>query len=146
MPNEDAERLRAAAHERTARTVQRAQQTLAEARTDRRAMSVAAFCQRAGVSRAWLYTQPDLLTQLRAITGPPQATRRTRENASSPSLLNRLRLAHQRIDKLTAENRSLRDELARAYGQLRAARAGEPAAAPILAPIDAATAAEIGRC
>src|SRR4051794_25967661 len=123
MPADAQARLRAAATQRADRTRQRADAALAQIRTARTAVSAAEFCRRAGVSRAWLYTQPDLLDQLRtAATDAPRRARRPAQQASSQSLLHRLQLAQQRITQLVAENHALRTELAAAYGQLRAAR------------------------
>jgi hypothetical protein len=46
----------------------------------------------------------------------------TRSRASVESLTRRLTLAHQRIAQLGTENPRLRDELARANGELRATK------------------------
>ena len=81
---------------------------------------------KAGVSRSWIYTQPELrdrierLQQKRARTS--SRTGRTSSRASEESLRRRLTLAHQRIAQLRTENQQLRDELARAHGELRATR------------------------
>jgi hypothetical protein len=54
----------------------------------------------------------------------PSSTTITR--ASDPSLQCRLELAHQRITQQTEEVRKLRDQLARAHGDLRAATTRTP--------------------
>jgi hypothetical protein len=79
--------------------------------------------QHAGVSRSWLYAQPDLRTEIdrlrtahrRAPASPVPAHQR----ATDTSLLRRLEAANQRIRQLTAENRELRDQLAHALGEQR---------------------------
>jgi hypothetical protein len=81
--------------------------------------------QHAGVSRSWLYAQPDLRAEIdrlrtcnrRAPASPVPA----RQRASDASLLRRLEAAQQRVRQLTQENRQLRDHLAQALGQQRAA-------------------------
>lgn len=81
----------------------------------------------AGVSRSWLYTQPDLRTEierLRSIHDQAQELRLpVRQRASDASLLRRLEIATARNQELTEENRRLRDRLERLYGDLRAAQA-----------------------
>ena len=75
----------------------------------------------AGVSRSWLYTQPDLRLN-RAPSPPPSARLRTghrppeRQRASDASLLRRLQAATERIRRLEHDNQQLRDALARALG------------------------------
>lgn len=90
-----------------------------------RPASVAGLARAAGVSRSWIYTQPDLLQQLQRHN---QTARKPRqgptERASDASLHRRLELAHQRIRQLAEDNQRLRDQLARAHGALRAANNG----------------------
>jgi small-conductance mechanosensitive channel len=87
--------------------------------------SVAGLARAARVSRSWIYTQPDLLRQLQRQN---QTARKPRqgptERASDASLHRRLELAHQRIQQLAEDNQRLGDQLARAYGALRAASTG----------------------
>ncbi|MEV7393397.1 DUF6262 family protein [Streptomyces sp. NPDC091215] len=79
----------------------------------------------ARVSRSWLYSQPDLRTEIehlraahrRAPTSPVPARQRT----SDASLLRRLEAASTRIRRLTEENRQLREQLAQSLGEQRAA-------------------------
>lgn len=81
---------------------------------------------RAGVSRSWLYAQPDLRAEVerlraayhRAPASPVPAGQRT----SSASLLRRLEAANARVRQLTEENRRLRGQLAGALGEQRAGR------------------------
>jgi hypothetical protein len=76
----------------------------------------------AGVSRSWLYTQPDLREDIIRLRegrrpGPPQGSRR--DSASADSLRSRLALAQDRIRTLTEENARLRHQLALALGHQR---------------------------
>lgn len=80
----------------------------------------------AGVSRSWLYTQPEIRTavdRLRDLnsrsTAPPVPTR---QRSSAGSLIRRLEAAHRRNQELSREIADLRDQLAAAHGDLRAAR------------------------
>jgi len=84
----------------------------------------------AGVSRSWLYKQPDIRTDInrlrdttrRASTPPiPVAQRATAE-----SLRRRLEATHERIRHLAEENQRLRRQLAQALGDGRAARTSGP--------------------
>lgn len=128
MMADNTDLLRAAARDRSERTRQRAETTLAALQADRARVSVAEFCRQAGISRGWLYTQPDILDRLHRDNA--EQTRSDRRDGGSPassdSLRRRLQLAHRHIGKLTADNRDLRDELALAYGQLRQLRASDP--------------------
>ncbi len=90
----------------------------------------------ANVSRSWLYTQPDLraeIERLRALDrrALSPAAAPARQRGTEASLAQRLEIALARNRDLAAENRKLRDQLAHALGQLRAARVpvtDEPAA------------------
>jgi hypothetical protein len=80
----------------------------------------------AGVSRSWLYNQPDLkaeIERLRARYRPVPAARPVpdRQRASDASLLRRLEAATKRNQHLEAENHQLREALALALGERRTA-------------------------
>jgi Family of unknown function (DUF6262) len=81
---------------------------------------------KAGVSRSWIYTQPEVRDQIEQLQQPTTRTgaarRETDHCASEASLRRCLALAHQRITQLRTENQQLRQSLARAHGQLRAAQ------------------------
>jgi len=87
----------------------------------------------AGVSRSWLYAQPDVraeIERLRAVSGRAPATPvPSRQRSSDESLLRRLEAANHRIRQLTEENRVLRTQLAQALGERRAAANRESTAA-----------------
>ena len=80
----------------------------------------------AGVSRSWLYAQPDLRAELerlralstRAPTSPPVPAQ---QRATDASLRRRLEAVNAEIRRLRTENHQLRQQLARALGQRRAA-------------------------
>ncbi len=84
------------------------------------AINYTAVAHSAGVSRSWLYRQDqirELISQLRqqhAPAAPPAAQR-----ASTSSLRQRLDTARAEITRLRAENRSLRDQIARQLGLQR---------------------------
>jgi hypothetical protein len=123
--------------DRTARLVQHArtrhEQALERARNGLAALAasgdtvtVAALAGNAGVSRSWIYAQPELRDQIEQLrSGPPRTGPSDRQPAgsrtSTESLRRRLALAHQRIQQLRDENQQLRQSLARAHGQRRAA-------------------------
>ena len=84
-----------------------------------------AVAREAGISRSWLYAQDDLRAEIERLrqrhpaaspAPPPQ-----RQRASDPSLLRRLEAATARIRHLEADNQQLRDALAQALGERRAA-------------------------
>ena len=84
----------------------------------------------AGVSRSWLYSQPDLRAEIERLQRAPGQHRAhpcPSGNALHASLLRRLEAANARNRQLADENRRLRDQLARALGEQRSARSREPA-------------------
>lgn len=86
-------------------------------------VTVAAVARAAGVSRAWLYHQHDLLPtieHLRQTTNTTAALRRpTAERASTDSLRQQLDALRARCNELQAENRQLREAVARTLGARR---------------------------
>jgi len=116
--------LSEAAARRHELTRSRAVQALRE--LDRAGVPVtfAGVAQAAGVSRSWLYTQPDISGQIRrlrqeanAAGGIPSAQR-----ATDASLRARLSAALDRNKQLADENARLRRQLARSLGDQRTAR------------------------
>jgi len=93
------------------------------------AINYTAIARTAGVSRTWLYRQDqirDLISQLRQ-QHAPAATLAT-QRASTNSLRQRLDTARAEITRLRAENRSLREQIARQLGLQRTQHAtGQPA-------------------
>jgi hypothetical protein len=92
------------------------------------AINYTAIARTAGVSRAWLYRQDqirDLISQLRQQHAP--ATALATQRASTNSLRQRLATARAEITRLRAENRSLREQIARQLGLQRTQHAtGQP--------------------
>jgi hypothetical protein len=92
------------------------------------AINYTAIARTAGVSRAWLYRQDqirDLISQLRQQHAP--ATALATQRASTNSLRQQLATARAEITRLRAENRSLREQLARQLGLQRTQHAtGQP--------------------
>lgn len=86
-------------------------------------VTIASVATTAGVSRSWLYQQPDLLdaaTQLRDRAAPAPIPRAQR--ATDESLRQRLTTANTEIRSLRDENAELREQLARALGEQRIRR------------------------
>lgn len=112
--------LAAFQHERSA---QRRSAVTAAIRTlDRTAqpITVAAVAAAAGVNRSYIYSQRDLLDEIRRRRTTPLdklAPRPAAESSTVASLQARLASAHEEIARLKTENRSLRERLAAALGQ-----------------------------
>jgi Family of unknown function (DUF6262) len=89
-------------------------------------VTFAAVATAAGISRSWLYTQPEIRDQIQQIRhARPQtaaAAVPAAQQASDPSLRARLAAALQRNQALAGENARLRRQLARALGDQRSAR------------------------
>ena len=82
----------------------------------------------AGVSRTWLYRNPairDLITRLRTQQSHPARTRAA-QRATTASLRARLDAAAQEINRLRAENATLRAHAARLLGRQRAQEHSSP--------------------
>jgi Family of unknown function (DUF6262) len=85
-------------------------------------ISFEALTREAGISRSWLYNQPDLraeVERLRNRRSPPAPARSIpdRQHASEASLLQRLESATERIRHLEAQNKQLQEALTLALGQ-----------------------------
>ena len=82
----------------------------------------------AGISRSWLYTQPDISDQIRRLRTlierqpRPANSIPAGQQATDASLRSRLATALQRNKALADENATLRRQLARALGDQRSAR------------------------
>jgi hypothetical protein len=90
--------------------------------------------QHAGVSRSWIYTQPDIKDEIRRLRDQarhqPNAPIPSPQRASDDSLRQRLELANRRNRELADENQRLRRQLAHALGQLRDHGWSRPAEPP----------------
>jgi hypothetical protein len=88
-------------------------------------VTFAGVAQAAGISRSWLYTQPDISSQIRRLrekTGAGSAGAiPAAQRASDASLRARLAAALERNRQLADDNARLRRQLARALGDQRSA-------------------------
>ena len=126
MPADNTRHLRAAAQRRTEQTRRRAVAALRRLDAAGTPVTLDGLARQAGVSRSWLYTQHDLRADIERLrrrhrppttpTAPPE-----RQRATDASLLQRLHAATERIKRLEHDNQQLRDALARALGERRAA-------------------------
>jgi uncharacterized protein DUF6262 len=104
-------------------TRSRALQALRELDRAGTPVTFAGVAQAAGVSRSWLYTQPDISSHIRRLrqsgnaAGVPAGQRST-----EASLRARLAAALDRNKQLADDNARLRRQLARALGDQRSAR------------------------
>ena len=131
MRDQRAERLSRHARERAERTAQRARDALAVMANDGEPVTVAARAAKAGVSRSWIYTQPDLRDRVEQLQHDharrcDRSAHRADSRASTDSLRRRLELAHARVQQLRTENEQLRRSLARALGHRRAGQPWPP--------------------
>jgi len=90
-------------------------------------VTFAGVAQAAGISRSWLYTQPDISGQIRRLRtktdGAGSAgTVPAAQRATDASLRARLTAALDRNRQLADENARLRRQLARALGNQRSSR------------------------
>jgi hypothetical protein len=123
MRADNTRHLVAAAQHRHEYTRAKAVQALREAEKSGTPVTFDAVATAAGVSRSWLYTQPDLRAEIERLRAASQRAPGTplpiRQRASDASLLRRLEAANQRNRQLAEENRQLRERLASAFGELR---------------------------
>lgn len=132
MPAANTHRLVEHARLRHARTLQRAREALTALAEGGKPVTIAMLATQAGVSRSWIYTQPELRERIEKLQQAAPAGRGgdNPHRASDESLRHRLDLAHQRITQLRSENHQLREALARAHGQLRTTGTQTGLAAP----------------
>jgi Family of unknown function (DUF6262) len=116
--------LTAAAARRHELTRAKAVQTLHELDRSGAPVTFASVAATAGISRSWLYTQPDISSQIRRLRekagGAGSAgTIPAGQRATDASLRARLTAALDRNRQLADENTRLRRQLARALGDQR---------------------------
>jgi hypothetical protein len=120
------EPLRDAAKRRSADAVARARTAIDELAGSGEQVSFQAVARRAGVSRQWLYTQPELrdeIERLRTATaGQAPSGVPAGQRSSEASLRQRVESLLEENRRLRTEVGELRDELALAYGHQREAR------------------------
>jgi Family of unknown function (DUF6262) len=123
MRNNTASLITAARH-RHELTRSKAIQTLRELDHAGTPITFDSVAKAAGVSRSWLYAQPDIRTEierLRELTRrAPTPSIPTAQRASDASLHARLQAALERNHQLAQENQRLRRQLATTLGEQRA--------------------------
>jgi len=126
MPPDTPAQLAAAAARRHELTRARAIQALRELDRTGTPVTFTAIATAAGISRSWLYTQPDIrgqIEQLRQATqNQPGPAIPAAQRATDASLRARLTTALERNRALADENARLRRQLAHALGGQRATR------------------------
>ncbi len=112
-----------AARQRHELTRAKAIRALRELDHDGAPVTFQAVARTAGVSRSWLYGQPDLRAEVQrlrqAALGAPAPPVPARQRATDASLLARLQAALEKNRKLAEDNQCLRRQLAQALGNQR---------------------------
>ena len=117
------EHLREAAQARHDATLRRATTALQRLARRGEAVTFRSIAQTAGVSRSWLYRQPQLreeINRLRDSSAGRPGNLPSVERATTDSLRQQLRTYRDEISRLQTENQELRDQLARHLGVTRA--------------------------
>jgi Family of unknown function (DUF6262) len=119
--------LAQAAARRHELTRARAVQALRELDRSGAPVTFASVAQTAGISRSWLYTQPDISSQIRRLRQETNGTGSAGaipagQRATDASLRARLTVALDRNKQLADENARLRRQLSRALGDQRSSR------------------------
>ena len=119
--------LSQAAARRHELTRSRAIQALRELERAGTPVTFASVAQAARISRSWLYTQPDISSQIRRLrekqgTASPAGGTPASQRATEASLRARLTTALDRNRQLANDNARLRRQLARALGDQRSAQ------------------------
>jgi hypothetical protein len=119
--------LAEAAAQRHELTRARAMQALRELDRAGTPVTFAGIAKAAGISRSWLYTQPDISSEIRKLRGRTDGAGSAGaipagQRASDTSLRARLATALDRNRQLADENARLRRQLAHALGDQRSAR------------------------
>ncbi|MGW5457013.1 DUF6262 family protein [Nocardia sp. NPDC003979] len=90
-------------------------------------ITVAGIAKTAGVSRSWIYTQPDLVDAISALQQRnPSTDRMVPTSATVESLQTRLEAANERSKQLRTQITQLTAQLETAYGEIRALRNAAP--------------------
>ncbi|WP_432970563.1 DUF6262 family protein [Dactylosporangium sp. CA-233914] len=130
MSADPADRLIAAARQRHEQTLARARTALRQFEATGEPVTYAKVAAAANVSRAWLYSQPDVraaVERLRDINNrSTNVAVPTHQRTTEASLVRRLEAAHHRNQELTRQIAELREQLAAAHGALRDSRAKRP--------------------
>ena len=119
--------LSEAAARRHELTRAKAIQALRELDRSDQPVTFAGVASAAGISRSWLYTQPDISDHIRRLREKTEGAGRAgtipaSQRATDASLRARLTAALDRNKQLAGENARLRRQLARALGDQRSSR------------------------
>lgn len=125
MRSDNSAHLLTAARKRSSQTRRRAEAAITRIADTAAPVTFDSFAREVGVSRSWLYAQPDLRAEIdrlrqRTPARTAPAAPPVNQHASDASLLRRLEAATDRIRRLEQDNRDLKDALERALGQNRA--------------------------
>ena len=121
----------AAARQHADQTRQRATEALQRLHATAQPITFTHVARTAGVSRSWLYRQPDLraeIDRLRGIDTAQAVPVPSPERGSAESLRQRLETALDEITRLKADNHQLRQHLAQHLGRQRQSRIPAPSA------------------
>jgi uncharacterized small protein (DUF1192 family) len=119
-----AEGLRRTDRARHEATMARARQALEFLRRQPQPVSFRHLARAAGISRSWLYRQPELRQEIERLRKSLPTTRtsaQSSQRASTDSLRQQLHIYRDEIARLRAENAAIKDQLARQLGTARAA-------------------------
>lgn len=120
MRADNSRHIRLAAERRHELTRSKAVAALRELENQGGPVTFEAVAAAAGVSRSWLYTQPDLRADIIGLRDDrPQQPRASRSSASTESLRARLSASLERNRELSTEIEHLRHQLALALGHSR---------------------------
>ncbi|MDQ2852200.1 MAG: DUF6262 family protein [Actinomycetota bacterium] len=122
MRADNTEHIIAAAKKRSRATTSRAIAALRKIDNSGGAVNFDAVAREAGISRSWLYNQPELrseIERLRSRQRPTPSRIPDRQRATDASLHQRLQIASDRIRQLESDNTRLRQALAEALGDRR---------------------------
>ena len=126
MRADNSHHIMTAARRRAAATRRRAVAAIRRMDNAGQPISFDAVAREAQVSRSWLYNQPDLRAEIERLRArrdarPTEPRLPDRQRASDTSLRRRLEVATERNRQLETEIRHLREALAVALGEQRAA-------------------------
>jgi aspartate/tyrosine/aromatic aminotransferase len=126
--------LHAAAQRKRDATLARARRALAELADKGAQITFQSVARHAGVTRQWLYEQPELRAQIEQLRSQLADGVPARQRSSDASLQQRLRTVLDDNAALRSQVRELKHELALAYGAHRAPAALAPQAAAAVSP------------
>jgi hypothetical protein len=140
MRADNTHHLLAAARQRADETRRRAVAALRRLDATGRPVSFDTVAREGRVSRSWLYSQADLRAEIQRLRSLHHSTSSTsapipaRQRATDASLRRRLEAVNVEIRRLRQENQRLREELAVALGERRAADHTRPPGSTTIGP------------